>query len=311
MKRKKLSDKKQNTNRQYKDRLFKAIFGQDTKQSKQWRLDLYNALNGTDYKDPDALKLTTIENVIYITMKNDISFLIDMEMNLYEQQSTFNPNMPLRGLMYFAQLYQMNLSERGKDLFGSKLVKIPKPCFIVFYNGDRELSDENINETEQHLSDAFEGGKVEGFEWTAKIINIRGTHSLALQKKCKPLYDYCEYVNRVKQNIKANIAKDKAIEEALEYAIKNNLLDGYFKMQKMEVLNMSLTEFDQELYDRNRRQEAFEDGELAGIEKTKTDNAKNFLAMNILTHEQIAKGVGLPIETIEELAAELTAEPVV
>lgn len=54
------------TNRQYKDRLFKAIFGRNTAQSKQWRLDLYNALNGTDYKDPDALKLTTIENVISV-----------------------------------------------------------------------------------------------------------------------------------------------------------------------------------------------------------------------------------------------------
>lgn len=83
----------------------------------------------------------------------------------------------------------MYLSERGKDLFGSKLVKIPKPCFVVFYNGERELSDENIDECEQHLSDAFEGGKIEGFEWTAKIINISGKHSLTLQKKCKPLYD--------------------------------------------------------------------------------------------------------------------------
>ena len=302
-KQKKLAAKKQPTNRQYKDRLFKAIFGQNTKQSKQWRLDLYNALNGTDYKDPDALKVTTIENVIYITMKNDISFLIDTEMNLYEQQSTFNPNMPLRGLMYFAQLYQRHITDRDEDPLGSRQIKIPSPKFIVFYNGDKKLPDMS----EQRLSDAFEGGKVEGFEWTATVINIGVNHNEALQKKCKPLYDYCEYVNRVKQNINANIAKDKAIEEALEYAIKNNLLDGYFKMQKMEVLNMSLTEFDQELYDRNRRQEGFEDGVA---EKAKED-AKNFLAMNVLTHEQIAKGVGLPIETIEELAAELTAEPAV
>ena len=130
-------------------------------------------------------------------------------------------------------------------------------------------------------------------------------HSLTLQKKCKPLYDYCDYVNRVKQNLKANLAKDNAIKDALDYAIKNNLLDGYFKTQKMEVLNMSLTEFDQELYDRNRRQEGFEDGELSGIEKKAKEAARNFLAMNVLTHEQIAKGVGIPLEKIEELAAEL------
>ncbi len=91
--------------REYKDRLFKAIFGRDTEESKRWRLELYNALNGTDYSDPNELKLTTIENFIYITMKNDVSFLLDSQMNLYEQQSTFNPNMPLRGLLYFSQLY--------------------------------------------------------------------------------------------------------------------------------------------------------------------------------------------------------------
>ena len=101
-------------NREYKDRLFKAIFGRDSEQSKRWRLDLYNALNGTSYTNPDDLKLTTIENVIYITMKNDISFLIGSQMNLFEQQSSFNPNMPLRGLMYFAQLYQMYLSRQEK-----------------------------------------------------------------------------------------------------------------------------------------------------------------------------------------------------
>ena len=109
------------------------------------------------------------------------------------------------------------------------------------------------------------------------------------------------------QNLNANISKDKAIEESLEYAIENNLLDGYFKMQKLEVLNMSLTEFDQELYDRNRRQEGFEDG----VEAKAKEDAKKLLAMNILTHEQIAQAIGLSLEKIEELTAELTAETVV
>ena len=284
--------KKQTTNRQYKDRLFKAIFGQDTKQSKQWRLDLYNALNGTDYKDPDALKVTTIENVIYITMKNDISFLIDTEMNLYEQQSTFNPNMPLRGLMYFAQLYQENITERDEDPLGSRQIKIPSPKFIVFYNGDRQLPDVS----EQKLSDAFEGGKVEGFEWTATVINIGGNHNEALQKNCKPLYDYCSYVNKVKQNLKSMTTKE-AVDNALAYAIKENLLDGYFQLQKMEVLNMSLTEFDQEAYDRHRRREGFEDG----VEAKAKETARNALARG-LDPTLIAEITGLSVEDVQALA---------
>ncbi|MCR5623011.1 MAG: hypothetical protein K6G18_14320 [Treponema sp.] len=281
-------------NREYKDRLFKAVFGRDTEQSKRWRLDLYNALNGTGYTDPDALSLTTIENVIYITMKNDISFLIGSQMNLYEQQSTYNPNMPLRGLMYFAQLYQMDLSAKGEDLLGSRQVKIPVPSFIVFYNGDRKLPDVSY----QRLSDAFEPARsAEGFEWTAKIINIGRNHNEALQKKCRALYDYCSYVNRVKQNLKLKMPARKAVEEALDYAIKENLLDGYFKNQKMEVLNMSLTEFDQEEYDRNRRRDAY----LDGRDDAKMEDARNLLKMGLLTNEQISKAIGLSIEEIQAL----------
>ena len=78
----------------YRDRLFIAIFGKDTERSKRWRLDLYNALNGTSYTDPNALKLNTIENVIFVTMYNDVSFLVDSQMTLYEQQSRPNANMP-------------------------------------------------------------------------------------------------------------------------------------------------------------------------------------------------------------------------
>ena len=293
---KKVSETKHSTNRQYKDRLFKAIFGRNTEQSKQWRLELYNALNGTNYKDPDALKLTTIENVIYITMKNDISFLIDSQMNLYEQQSTFNPNMPLRGLMYFAQLYQMNITERDEDPLGSREIKIPTPRFIVFYNGERHLPDIS----EQKLSDAFEGGKVEGFEWTATVINIGGNHNEALQKKCKPLYDYCIYVNKVKQNLKS-MTTVEAVDNALTYAINENLLNGYFKLQKMEVLNMSLTEFDQEAYDRHRRREGFEEG----VEKAKYETARNALEQG-LDHALIAKITGLSIENVQALAANMT-----
>ena len=286
--------------REYKDRLFKAIFGRDTEESKRWRLDLYNALNNTAYTDPDALSLTTIENVIYITMKNDISFLIGSQMNLYEQQSSFNPNMPLRGLMYFAQLYQMNLSERGEDLFGSRLVKIPAPSFVVFYNGDKKLSDVS----KLRLSDAFEPTEsTEGFEWTATVINIGGNHSEGLQKKCKSLYAYCSYVNRVKQNLKAKQSLRKAVEEALDYAIAENLLDGYFKQQKMEVINMSLTEFDQEQYDRNRRRDAYLDGEEAGFARGKQESARNMLARNYPITD-IAEITGLSIEAIQALETE-------
>ena len=88
-------------NREYKDSLFRLVF-----QKKEDLLSLYNAVNGSNYDNPDELEVNTLGNVLYLTKKNDISFLISGMMNLYEHQSTFNPNMPIRGLMYLCKLYQ-------------------------------------------------------------------------------------------------------------------------------------------------------------------------------------------------------------
>ena len=207
----------------YKDRLFKAIFGRQ--EHKDWLLSLYNALNNSDYKNPDDLELTTIENIIYITMKNDLSFLIDSQMNLYEQQSTWNPNMPLRGLMYFAQLYQQHISKQKRDIYSSTLLKIPTPQFIVIYNGSRNTADvEKLK-----LSDAFEVPQKDGeFEWTATLVNINKGHNENLLSKCKPLNDYATYIERIKANVERGFNKEEAIQEAMDYAIKNNMLNGFF-----------------------------------------------------------------------------------
>ena len=160
-----------------RDRLFIAIFGKDTERSKRWRLDLYNVLNGTNYTDPDALELNTIENVIYIKMYNDVSFL----------------NMPLRGLLYFAELYQKHLAKKDLDLNWSSLVKIPNPRFVVFYNGETKRPERY----KLRLSEAFEIEDKSGdFEWTADVINITPNKNESLVKKCKPLYDYGNRASR-------------------------------------------------------------------------------------------------------------------
>ena len=214
-------------NRQYQDRLFKAIFGRE--EHKDWLLSLYNALNGSSYTDPSAIEINTIEGIIYVTMKNDISFLIDSQLNLYEQQSSYNPNMPLRGLMYFAELYQKHLTKQDRDLFTTALVKIPTPNFVVFYNGSRDMPDV----TKLRLSEAFEIPAENGdFEWTATMLNINAGRNKTLLQKCKPLYHYSCYVDRVKSNVRSGMTKENAVSEAVNFAIQNDFLDGYFKIQK-------------------------------------------------------------------------------
>lgn len=285
--------------RNYRDTLFKKIFGSE--ENKHYLLQLYNALNNSHYENPNDLQLTTIENIIYVTIKNDVSFLIESEMTLYEQQATYNPNMPLRGLMYYAQLYQEYLSGIKRNLYSTRLIKIPNPNFIVFYNGPKETEDE----VEFKLSNAFitpqESPK---FEWTAKMLNINKNHNVALQKKCEPLYYYVEFANRVNSNIKKGLSAKQAMTDAVDYAIKHNFYGDFFKKQKSEVLNMSLTEFNQEEYDREKYDDWFEEGKaegrILGIKEGILETAKKFKIEGISV-SAIAKCTGLSLAEIQKL----------
>jgi len=276
------------------DHLFIAIFGKDTERSKRWRLELYNALNNTNYTDPESLEINTLENVIYIKMYNDVSFLIDSQMTLYEHQRTPNPNMPLRGLFYFAQLYQKYLDKQQELIGTSTLIKIPNPNYIVFYNGNTERDEDY----EQKLSEAFfiedKSGK---FEWTARVLNINKEYNLALQKKCKPLYDYIQFTSRINDNKTNGMSIKEAVDEAVNWACEQNLLEGYIREQKAEVKMNLMTEYDEEAYIRIWRR----DGILEGRQEKAVEAATNLLRMKLGTPEQIAQAQGLPLEKVLEL----------
>ena len=119
--------------RNYRDTLFRMLF-----RDKERLLSLFNAVNGTHYDDPEELVITTLEGALYLGMKNDVSCMIDMMMQLYEHQSTVNPNMPLRNLFYVSDLLQKYVYEKGLDIYSRKQIKIPTPKFVVFYNGEEE-----------------------------------------------------------------------------------------------------------------------------------------------------------------------------
>ena len=287
------------TQPKFRDRLFIAIFGKDTERSKRWRLDLYNALNGTAYTDPDALQLNTIENVIYIKMYNDVSFLVDSQMTLYEQQSLPNANMPLRGFLYFAELYQKHLAKNDLNLHRSSLIKIPNPRFVVFYNGEPSRPERY----KLRLSEAFElEDKTGDFEWTADVININPGKNESLVKSCKAMYDYVRLVGKISDNKKAGMKIQRAVSEAVGWAIEENFLEGFVREQKEEIIGMYLTEFNEESAIRGWRQDGIEEGR----EEKAVEDARNFLAMNVLTPEQIAQGTGLPLEQVLALQKELT-----
>lgn len=297
-------EKETSPQREHKDRLFKAIFGRDTAESKKWRLELYNALNGTQLTDPDALKVNTIENVIYISMKNDISFLVDDQICLYEQQSSFNQNMPLRGFLYFSQLYQKYLAENQKDPSRNGRIMIPTPRFYVFYNGGAQKESRQ----KMRLSDSFIVPDKSGdFEWTAIILNVNLSGGESLVKTCRPLYDYSRFVAKVREESKNGRPSRAEMEKAVDWAIRENLLDGFFVRQKAEVLGMILEEFNREIYEKNVREDGYLEGIEDGARQNAIENARNALAMN-LSAEQAAQITGLPLEQVLELQKELVAQ---
>ena len=288
-----------------RDRLFIAIFGKDTERSKRWRLDLYNALNGTNYTDPDALKLNTIENVIFVTMYNDVSFLVDSQMTLYEQQSRPNANMPLRGLFYFSQLYQRFISDNKLDLHRSSLIKIPNPRFVVFYNGEPGRAERY----EMRLSNAFEQKDGSGkFEWTADVININTGMNESLVKKCKPLYDYVRLVGRISDNQGNDMEIGQAVREAVEWACEQDLLDGFVREQKENIIGMCLTEFNEEIAIQNWRYDGIIEGRAEGAQQKAVEAALVAIKEFGASPELAAEKMGAPLDKVlEALKAAQTA----
>lgn len=126
----------QKTTGKHKDRLFTFMYGYP--ENRSWTLSLYNAVNGTDYADASSIQFTTIDTIMYLGMHNDVSFLIEDELSLYEQQSSYNPNMPLRMLQYLSSLYEKHITRTNQNKHGGKLMRLPAPRFVAFYNGTVE-----------------------------------------------------------------------------------------------------------------------------------------------------------------------------
>ena len=234
-------------NRIYKDRLYKMIFN-----DKSELLKLYNAINGTHYDDPAMLTITTLDNAIYMTMENDLSFIIDMRLALYEQQSTVNPNLPLRFLMYITDIY--SAYTKDMNIYGSKKVQIPLPSFVIFYNGVKSQPDR----TEFLLSELFHPTTDQpALELKAVMLNINKGHNQELMNACHTLRDYSEYVARIR-TYSAEMPLTDAVEKAITECIHENILRDFLLENRVEAKAMSIYEYDEEKVMRMLREEARE-----------------------------------------------------
>lgn len=247
-------------NREHKDGLFRAAF-----REKEDLLSLYNAMNDTNYQNPEELIVYTLEDAVYIGIKNDISFLVGEMLNLYEHQSTRNPNMPIRGLLYLARNFESYIEQNHLNLYSRVLQKFPLPQYYVFYNGLEHEKDRTI----LRLSDAFPQfkGKEPCLECTAVLLNINYGHNVVLMEKCRQLKDYATFIFYIRRNQKAGLSMQQAVDQAIDECIREDVLKKFLVKCRGEVRNMVLSSFNQEIYERDLRAEGRAEGKIEGLKE--------------------------------------------
>lgn len=246
-------------NRKYKDRLFRFIFS-----DKENLLQLYNAINDSHYSNPDDLVITTIDDVVYMGMKNDLSFIIDDIMSLYEHQSTYSPNLPLRGLFYFSAMYRNYIEPMKQKLYTDSPLRIPFPVYLVFYNGSMEEPERK----ELLLSDLFiQNGKglQPALECTALLLNINFGHNQELMEKCRILKEYAQFIHTIRSKISVGLPFQEAVETAVEDCISKNILSEILRKNKAEVIDMILTEYDENEFREFLKEDSWKKGHEAGM----------------------------------------------
>ena len=240
--------------RNQKDTVFRMLF-----REKKELLELYNALNDSAHNSPEDLEICTLENAIYMNFKNDNSFLLDSELNLYEHQSTYNPNMPLRDLIYIAK--QLEKFAKDETIYSSALVKIPVPRFVVFYNG----TDEQPDRKTLRLSDAFEKKTAEPeLELKVLMLNINFGHNKDLMEKCRILKEYAQYVDRLRKHART-MRIEEAVERAVTECIKEGILSDFLSSQRAEVIAVSIFEYNEEEEMRKIRASEYKSGKEEGV----------------------------------------------
>ena len=241
-----------------KDRLFRYLFEKD----REALLDLYNALNGTAYQDATQLEIVTIESAVYVVMKNDLAYILSGTLSMYEHQSTYSPNLPVRFLIYLAQEYQTVIEKAEKSLYGTGQITLPTPQCVVFYNGVKEMPEEHILK----LSDAFENKEVRAdVELTVRMLNINCGHNGQLMEQCKVLEAYSAFVAVTRECMAEERDIQTALDRAVDVCIKKGILKEFLLKNRAEVLGMLLEEFDAEKYERTIRGEGREEGLQIGI----------------------------------------------
>lgn len=269
-----------NGNREYKSDVISMML-----QIPEYALDVYNAMNNSTYTDSDMIQIMRLENGISLSVRNDASFFISNYLNLYEHQSTYSPNAPLRFLIYLTNLLKTTI--RKRDLYSRKRVQIATPHFAVFYNGTEKRPEKEVLK----LSDAFiNRTDTPEIELTVTVYNINPDNNTQLLEKSEVLRGYMIFVNRVRENLEhqKKIAQnapeydeaayeedlEKAINEAIDYCVKHHIMEEFFRENRNEVTKSMVLDYTWERREELIRAEEYEDGKREGLEIGRAEGEK-------------------------------------
>ena len=220
-------------NKHYKDTVFRSLFNE-----KNTLLSLYNAIIGTNYANPDDLSIVTLENVIYMKHKDDIACTIDLQLALFEHQSSVNPNMPLRYLRYSVDLFAKLTV--GQNIYSKHQILLPNPTFVVLYNGTEPQPERKI----MRLSDSYMGvsnDRESNLELIVTQLNINDGFNEDLKQKCPELFGYCHFVSLVRSYMKeADSTIEQAVDKAIDTCIDEDILSDFLKANRKDVKEMSI-----------------------------------------------------------------------
>ncbi len=282
--------------------MFRDLFG--TEENKRYALSLYNALAGTGYDDPGELELNTLDDVIFMGVRNDVSFLVGDELVLWEHQSSPNANMPLRGLLYFARLYDEHLGRLGpRTVFRRGLVELPTPRFVVFYNG----GGERPARYEMRLSDAFAGNDP-AVEVVATVVNVNEGRNPELEAACAALAGYAFLVARVRERVSDGMPLGEAVERAICECMDRGHLVEYLSEKKAQFASTFMTEWDEEVFRQNlaeeERAEGYTEGHAEGYAEGRMEGYAEGREETASRMADLLMQAGVDPEAVERAAAQ-------
>ena len=280
-------------NREYKSDVFSMLMEEPER-----ALEVYNALNETNYDDPSRVEMKRLDAGIALSVRNDAAFVIDFNLNLYEHQSTYNPNMPLRSLFYVAETLRVIVKDR--DLYSRKKIEIPNPHFVVFYNGtenrpeyeEMKLSDSYVHKNEQPE-----------LEIICKVYNINMGKNKGMMSECKTLKEYMYFVDKVRYNEsdkEENQTLEESIELAIQDCIKNEVLKDFLIKRGAEVKRNMTLDYTWERREVLIRAEERAEGRAEGIKEGRQALIRQNLDKG-MPIEEIARFMGVSEEEIKQL----------